>query len=223
MNLNTPFSPIEAKFLEEYLSSLNIDLEKISIRELSRLVDELSDKLAIEFLRFEFGIPGIRASSIGPNEEMELIKNNPDIFSTYPPFDGIQRLKKSTSRFINNFLDIDVPSSSCIPTVGAMHGGFICQSIAGRIRKESSKILYLDPGFPVNKLQTKFLGLQSASIDLYDNRGEKLLESIEKQFLSLKRIFFRFLERLFCRKLPKKKQWPQELMVFFHTLHYLQS
>ena len=59
-------------------------------------------------------------------------------------------------------------SNCCIPTVGAMHGGFICQAIAGRIRKESDTILYLDPGFPVNKLQTKFLGLQESSIDLYD-------------------------------------------------------
>ena len=55
---------------------------------------------------------------------------------------------------------MEVLDKSCIPTVGAMHGGLICQSIAGRLRPESDTILYLDPGFPVNKIQTKFLGLK---------------------------------------------------------------
>ena len=70
----------------------------------------------------------------------------------------------------------------CVPSVGSMHSGFICQSIAGRLRPESNTILYLDPGFPVNKLQTKFLGLKEASIDLYDYRGESLINEIEKRF-----------------------------------------
>ena len=60
-----------------------------------------------------------------------------------------------------------------------MHSGFICQSIAGRKCKGVDTILYLDPGFPVNKLQTKFLGLQEESIDLFQytktNQGPTLV------------------------------------------------
>jgi aspartate/methionine/tyrosine aminotransferase len=44
--------------------------------------------------------------------------------------------------------------------------------------------LYLDPGFPVNKLQTKFLGLKCDSIDLYNYRGKKLLEKLETKLAS---------------------------------------
>jgi aspartate/methionine/tyrosine aminotransferase len=63
-----------------------------------------------------------------------------------------------------------------------MHSGFICQSIAGRKTEGADTILYLDPGFPVNKLQTKFLGLKEDSIDLYHYRGDMLIDKIEEYF-----------------------------------------
>jgi len=110
------------------------------------------------------------------------LQDNPRIPATYPPFDGIPRLKEAASEFVKKFMDIDVPPKSCVPTVGAMHSGFICQSIVGRKRPESNTILYLDPGFPVNKLQTKFLGLQEQSIDLFDYRGDALIDKIEEIF-----------------------------------------
>ena len=77
-----------------------------------------------------------------------------------------------------------MPPKSCIPTVGAMHSGFICQSIAGRKQPGADTILYLDPGFPVNKLQTKFLGLKEESIDLFHYRGDLLIDKIEELFSS---------------------------------------
>ncbi|GAJ02280.1 unnamed protein product, partial [marine sediment metagenome] len=95
--------------------------------------------------------------------------------------DGIPRLKKATASFVKAFLNIDVKPQNCIPTVGAMHGGFIAQAISGRRFKEANTILFLDPGFPVNKLQTKFLGLKSDSIDLYNNRGPQLVKKLEKK------------------------------------------
>ena len=176
--------PLVANYVKNKLEELEIDLRSVSIRELNRLVDDLSNYFNVEFLRFEFGIPGLKPNAIGINEEIRILEYESHSIGKYPPFDGIVRLKNATANFIKKFLNVDVGPDCCIPTVGAMHGGFICQSIAGRIRKESSKILYLDPGFPVNKLQTKFLGLQSSSIDLYDHRGDKLLESIEKQLSS---------------------------------------
>jgi aspartate/methionine/tyrosine aminotransferase len=65
-----------------------------------------------------------------------------------------------------------------------MHGGFICQSIAGRRIEGADTILYLDPGFPVNKLQTRFLGLKAESVDLYDLRGDALIAELKSRFAS---------------------------------------
>jgi len=174
--------PLDSDFLTKRLHDWEIDLNYVSIRELNRLVDELSDHFDAEFLRFEFGIPGLNPNKIGPEEEIKILRNNPRIPSTYPPFDGVPRLKEAASNFIKNFLDIDVPPSACVPTVGAMHSGFICQAISGRRVPGLDTILYLDPGFPVNKLQTKFLNLKEMSIDLFDYRGTSLLNKIEKIF-----------------------------------------
>ena len=182
MNSNNIIFPLDSDLLKNCLHDWEVDLTQVSIRELNRLVDELSDQFDVEFLRFEFGIPGLPPNEIGPKEEIRILQQFPRIPSTYPPFDGIPRLKKATSHFIKKFLDIDVPAKSCVPTVGAMHSGFICQAIAGRKTPESNTILYLDPGFPVNKLQTKFLGLQEKSIDLFDYRGEALIDKIEIVF-----------------------------------------
>ena len=186
MNSKDIIFPLDSNFLQKRLSDWEIDLQYVSIRELNRLVDELSRQFAVEFLHFEFGVPGIKSSDIGPNEERQILKVNPSISSTYPPFDGIPRLKNATSDFVKNFLDIDVPSKSCIPTIGAMHGGFICQSIAGRKIEGADTILYLDPGFPVNRLQTKFLGLKEDSIDLFHYRGDALIDKIEEHFSAYK-------------------------------------
>ena len=182
MNSNNIIFPLDSDFLKNCLNDWEVDLTHVSIRELNRLVDELSEHFDVEFLRFEFGIPGMPPNKIGPEEEIRILQENPRIPSTYPPFDGIPRLKEAASNFVKKFLDIDVPAKSCVPTVGAMHSGFICQSIVGRKQPESNTILYLDPGFPVNKLQTKFLGLQEQSIDLFDYRGDALINKIEEIF-----------------------------------------
>jgi len=176
-----PF-PLNSKSIDNIIHKNDIDLNLIGIRELQSLVSELSNKFSVDFLRFEFGIPGLKANSIGPKEEIKVLKENDALPSTYPPFDGIPRLKKATVEFVRQFLDIHVSPTNCIPTVGAMHGCFISQAIAGRRKEVSDTILFIDPGFPVNKLQTQFLGLKNMSIDLCDYRGEIMGEKLEEIF-----------------------------------------
>jgi aspartate/methionine/tyrosine aminotransferase len=174
--------PINNKILDKLLEEKEIDLHHVSIRELGLLVNELIDKSGIEFIRMEFGIPGLPPDRIGPEEEIRVLKENKKLPSTYPPFDGIPRLKNAIALFTDQFLNVRVDPQNCIPTVGAMHGCLIGMAVAGRRTPESNTILFLDPGFPVNKLQTKFLGLNTESIDIYDYRGEKLLKKTEELF-----------------------------------------
>ena len=179
--MNKTTFPLDTNLLDKIIKDYEVDLNEIGIRELKRMVDFLTEQYQVDFLHFEFGIPGIPADRLGPEEEIRILTEDLKLPSTYPPFDGIPRLKKATARFIKAFLNIDVKPQNCIPTVGAMHGCFIAQAISGRRYKRTNTILYLDPGFPVNKLQTKFLGLESDSIDLYNCRGQILAKTLEKK------------------------------------------
>ncbi|GAG38735.1 unnamed protein product, partial [marine sediment metagenome] len=179
--MNKSKFPLNKAVLNDIIKDHEADLNNIGIRELKRLVDHLADHYKVDFLHFEFGVPGVPADKIGPQEEIRVLTEDKNLPSTYPPFDGIPRLKKATACFVKAFLNIDVEPENCIPTVGAMHGGFIAQAIAGRRFKTADTILYLDPGFPVNKLQTKFLGLKCDSIDLYNHRGAQLAKKLEKK------------------------------------------
>lgn len=179
--MNKTLFPLNTAVLDKIITDYEVDLDEISIRELKRMVDTLAEQYHVEFLHFEFGVPGIPADRMGPEEEIRVLTQDMKLPSTYPPFDGIPRLKKATACFVKAFLNIDIEPENCIPTVGAMHGGFIAQAIAGRRFKKTNTILYLDPGFPVNKLQTKFLGLKCDSIDLYNCRGIQLAKKLEKK------------------------------------------
>ena len=176
-----PF-PLNSESIDDIIHQNDIDLNLISIRELQSLVNKLADKFSVDFLRFEFGIPGLKSNPIGPSEEIKMLTENEMLPSTYPPFDGIPRLKNATVEFARQFLDIHVSPNNCIPTVGAMHGCFISLAISGRRKEVSDTILFIDPGFPVNKLQTQFLGLQNMSIDLWDYRGKSLGDKLEELF-----------------------------------------
>jgi aspartate/methionine/tyrosine aminotransferase len=62
-----------------------------------------------------------------------------------------------------------------------MEGCFAAMALAGRMRKGNRTVLCLEPGFPVNKLQLRFLGLERDSIDFYDHRGDELIRAIEER------------------------------------------
>ena len=82
------------------------------------------------------------------------------------------------------FLDIDVAPEGCIPTVGSMQGGFCLFQISSQCDPKKDTILFIDPGFPVQRQQVRILGIKHESFDIYDFRAEKLgpkLESYLKQ------------------------------------------
>ena len=100
--------------------------------------------------------------------------------NTYPPFQGTEVLKQAGSMFVKAFMDLDIPPRNVIPTVGSMQGCFIATGLAGFHHPQKNTILFLDPGFPVNKLQTRFYGLSSLSLDLKHFRGDALVAEVDR-------------------------------------------
>ena len=156
------------------------DVRKDSIREMNRLVNAIESELDTRFVRMEFGIPGLPTPEIAVRAEIEALRDR-KVGHIYAPFDGLPELTHEAARFVKLYMDLDVPASCCIPTVGAMEGCFASMALANRMHSDRHTLLFLQPGFPVNLLQARFLGMKVEGIDFYDHRGEVLLDAVERR------------------------------------------
>ena len=97
----------------------------------------------------------------------------------YPAAAGVAELKEAASRFVKAFIDIDISPRACLPTTGsvaASFGAFIActQRIPGK-----DKVLFIDPGFPIQKSQLRILGIGWEWFDIHDFRGQALRPKLE--------------------------------------------
>jgi len=171
--------PVDESIIRKAVEALHIkDLEKATIREVVAISDIIEQQTGLEFVRMEMGVPGLPASAVGVDAEMEALKSG--VASIYPPIDGMPELKKESSRFIKAFIDLDIAPECCVPVVGSMEGSFISLLIANQCNPQKDTILFIDPGFPVQKQQATVLGYKFFSFDVYDYRGDKLRAELEK-------------------------------------------
>jgi len=171
--------PVEKEIIEEATKALHItNLEKATIREVVAIAGRIEQQTGLEFIRMEMGVPGLPASKVGVEAEIEALKSG--VASIYPPIDGIPELKNESSRFIRAFLNLTIDPECCVPVVGSMEGGFASFLIANQCNPFKDTILFIDPGFPVQKQQATVLGYKYLSFDVYDFRGDKLRDELEK-------------------------------------------
>lgn len=171
-------SPLNKAVVDSKIKELRIpDVGKASIREIVALVNLVEEETGVKFIRMEMGVPGLPPSQIGVNAEIEALKRG--VAAIYPMMDGIKPLKEEASRFIKNFLDIDLAPKGCIATVGSMQGTFAAFMAAGNVDKQKDTTLFIDPGFPVQKQQMMVLGLKHETFDVFNYRGEKLQAKLE--------------------------------------------
>lgn len=170
-------TPIDARVVADKIAQSGLkSVGLASIRELNRLVNAIETETGEGFIRMEMGVPGLDPPAIAVAAEIEALSRG--VGSKYPPFDGIPELKAEIARFVKNFLDVGVSTRCCFPTVGSMQGGYLAMMMAGRRMAGKDRILFIDPGFPVNKKQATAIGLGYDSFDVYDYRGEKLREKL---------------------------------------------
>ena len=149
-----------------------------SIREMRKMIQDVEAETGVRFVKMEMGIPGLPAAKVGVEAEIEALRNG--VASLYPEIYGTQDVKEQISLFAKNFLDIDVPTECCVPTVGSMQAGFASFLTLTRFDKKKTKVLFIDPGFPVQKQQCRVLGIEYKTFDVYDYRGEKLRGKLEE-------------------------------------------
>ncbi|MCL2027205.1 MAG: pyridoxal phosphate-dependent aminotransferase [Bacteroidales bacterium] len=172
-------TPVPQNVVDEMLTQNDINnVGRASIREVKKLINDIEEKVGIEFIRMEMGVPGLLTPEIGINAQIQALKSG--VSHAYPPIEGTPEFKKESVRFVKNFLDVTVLPECCIPTVGSMQGGFAAFLTVNRMYKDKEGTLFLDPGFPVQKLQCKLLGHEYRTFDIYNYRGEKLRAKLEE-------------------------------------------
>ncbi|SMO69674.1 Aspartate/methionine/tyrosine aminotransferase [Saccharicrinis carchari] len=174
---------IDKKIVDTAVKEQNIDdLGKATIREIVTIVNSIEARSGEQFIRMEMGVPGLSAPQIGVDAEVEALKKG--LASAYPPLDGAKIFKREASRFAKAFIDIDLPEECFVPTVGTMQASFALFMAVSNLSPTKDTILFIDPGFPVQKQQLKVLGIKYQTFDIFDCRGDKLKEKLESYLIN---------------------------------------
>ena len=154
------------------------NLEQATIGEVLLVASRLEELTGIPFIRMDQGSPGLPANRIGIEAEKAALDRG--VGSQYPAAAGVAELKAAASRFVKAFVDIDISPAACVPTTGSVassFGAFIActQRIPGK-----DKVLFIDPGFPIQKSQLRIIGVKWEWFDIYHYRGEALRAKMEE-------------------------------------------
>lgn len=170
---------VDSQIIEQTLQKMEVDsLDQLSIRQLVSVVKQFENATGQEFIHFEIGVPGLPASSIGIEAQKAALDRG--VASVYPSIDGEPELKQAASQFVEAVIGTHISPRSIIPTVGSMQGCYATLMICANLTQGKDTILYIDPGFPVQKVQADVIGIRRESFDLFDYRAEKLAPKLEE-------------------------------------------
>ena len=167
------------ELVAQAVNELNIaDLSRATIGEVLLVAQWLENKTGIPFIRMDQGTPGLPVNKYGVEAEKAALDRG--VGSQYPAAAGIPELKNEASRFVKAFLNVDVTPRSCIPTVGSVAGSYGSFIACTQRTPGKDKILFIDPGFPIQKSQLRVIGATWKEFDIYNYRGEALRGKLEE-------------------------------------------
>lgn len=153
------------------------NLEHATIGQVVLLASRLEEITGIPFIRMDQGVPGLEPNAVGIAAEKEALDRG--VGAIYPPAEGIPSLKYEASRFIKAFLDTDVSPAACIPVTGSVCGSFGSFIACSQCDPAKDTILFIDPGFPIQKSQLRIISVPYDNFDIHDHRGEALRAKLE--------------------------------------------
>jgi len=80
---------------------------------------------------------------------------------------------------VKAFIDVDINAEGCVPVTGSMQGTYASFMVCSQCDEKKNTILFIDPGFPVQKQQLSVMGEKYETFDVYNYRGEKLRPKLE--------------------------------------------
>ena len=171
-------TPIKKEIVDELIARMSIqDFAKATIREVKQVAAMAEKESGVEFIKMEMGIPGLPAAQVGVNAQIRALQDG--IAHSYPDIQGYPELKRQASRFVKAFVGVDIAAEGCVPVTGSMQGTYASFMTCSQADRNKDTVLFIDPGFPVQKMQLKVQGVKYETFDVYDYRGEKLRAKLE--------------------------------------------
>lgn len=171
-------TPIDCKFVDEAIKEMHIaDLSKATIREVKAIAAKAEELSGVEYIKMEMGVPGLPPSAVGVKAEIEALQNG--VASLYPDINGLPELKTEAANFVKAFINVDINPEGCIPVTGSMQGSYASFMVCSQCDEKKDTILFIDPGFPVQKQQLMVMGEKYETFDVYNYRGDKLHNKLE--------------------------------------------
>jgi aspartate/methionine/tyrosine aminotransferase len=171
-------TPIKKEIVDQLVAKLGIeDFAKATIREVKQVAAMAEKESGVEYIKMEMGIPGLPAAKVGVDAQIQALKDG--IAHSYPDIQGYPILKQEASRFVKAFINVDISAESCVPVCGSMQGTFASFLTCSQSNPKKDTVLFIDPGFPVQKMQLKVMGVKFETFDVYDFRGDKLGKKLE--------------------------------------------
>ena len=167
------------ELVNKAVSDLHVaDLSKATIGEVLLVAQYLEKETGIPFIRMDQGSPGLPVNAYGVEAEKAALDRG--VGSQYPAAAGVPELKHEASRFVKAFMDIDISARSCVPTVGSVAGSFGSFIACTQRLPGKDKVLFIDPGFPIQKSQLRIMGVEWKEFDIYEYRGQNLRAKLEE-------------------------------------------
>lgn len=171
-------TPINKELIDNTIREHGIqDFAKATIREVKGVAAHAEKESGVEFIKMEMGIPGLPAAQVGVDAQIKSLQDG--IAHSYPDIQGLPALKEAASEFVKAFIGVDINPEGCVPVCGSMQGTFASFLTCSQADKKKDTVLFVDPGFPVQKMQLQVQGTKYETFDVYNFRGEKLGPKLE--------------------------------------------
>ncbi len=155
------------------------DIKNATIGDILLISQYIEQRTDTPIIRMDQGSSGLPVNNYGVEAEKRALDTG--IGSQYPAAAGVKELKDAASRFIKAFVNVDISPKGCIPTTGSVVGSFGSFIACTQRIPEKNRILFINPGFPIQKNQMRMLGIQWKEFDIYPYRGEKLKTKLEDE------------------------------------------
>ena len=153
------------------------DLSRATIGDVLLVAQYLEKATGLPFIRMDQGSPGLPANQVGIEAEKAALDRG--VGSQYPAAAGVPELKEAASQFVKAFINIDISPRACVPTTGSVAGSFGSFLACTQRLPGNDKVLFIDPGFPIQKSQLRIIGVEWKEFDIYHYRGAALREKLE--------------------------------------------